>query len=79
TTTSTTPSQQQPGWAKGSVGYTSVDCIALVAPDQYKKYATANYQLTHEVNPLKYVFQALATHSKPTSNPNFPTYLHKAK
>ena len=94
-TTTPTPTQRQPGRAKGSVGYSAADCTALVSAvkqilplgaqewvhvqDLYNQYASKNNRVTREPDPLKYKFRALATHSKPTGDPDCPSYVREAK
>ena len=100
-TQSTTPfesspaSQQRPGRAKESQGYSVADFSALVeavkaflplgaqewmyVQDWYKIYATENNWAARELNPLKMKFRALVNHAKPTGNPDCPTYVRDAK
>ena len=47
--------------------------------DRYNNYATKNNRAIRDLDPLKLKFRALATHSKPTGDPDFPTCVHKAK
>ena len=93
--TAPTPTQRQPGRAKGSVGYSAADCMALVSAvkailplgaqewinvqELYNQYATENNRVTRDPDPLKYKFRALATHSKPTGDPECPSYVREAK
>ena len=93
--TTGTTSQRQPGQAKGSLGYSASDCIALVAEfqeclplgtqeqgyvqEKYNQYATENNQPTSEVNPVKSKFWVLATHTKPTGDSDCLPYMHEAR
>ena len=90
-----TASQKRHGRAKGSQGYSSADCIALVAAvkeilplgsqdwanvlTRYNEYADANNRVNRDVDPLKIKFRALVNHSKPTGDPDCPSYVREAK
>ena len=87
--------QRRPGRAKGSQGYSVADCVALVDAvkavlplgaqewgyvlEQYNQYAVDNNRATRDLDPLKIKFRALATHSKPTGDPDCPSHIREAK
>ena len=87
--------QRRPGRAKGSQGYSVADCVSLVdgvkaflplgaqewgyVLDQYNNYATENNWVIRNLDPLKIKLCALATHSKPTGDPDCPLHIRDAK
>jgi len=88
-------SQKRHGRAKGLQGYSAADCTALVAAvkqvlplgsqewalvlTKYNDYADQNNRATRDLDPLKIKFRALVNHSKPTGDPDCPTYVREAK
>ncbi|KNE96577.1 hypothetical protein PSTG_10135 [Puccinia striiformis f. sp. tritici PST-78] len=87
--------QRRAGRARGSQGYSVADCEALVNAvkaylplgrdewthvlDQYNWYATSNDRSSRDLEPLKIKFRALVNHTKPTGDPDCPTYVREAK
>ncbi|KAH9459287.1 hypothetical protein Pst134EA_019442 [Puccinia striiformis f. sp. tritici] len=87
--------QRRAGRARGSQGYSVADCEALVNAvkaylplgrdewthvlDQYNRYATSNDRSSRDLEPLKIKFRALVNHTKPTGDPDCPTYVREAK
>ena len=87
-------SQRQHGRAKGSQGYSAADWTALVSAvkdtfplgaqewmivlNKYHDYAELNNRVTQDLKPLKIKFRALVNHSKPTGDPDCPTYVCEA-
>ncbi|KAH9459219.1 hypothetical protein Pst134EA_019368 [Puccinia striiformis f. sp. tritici] len=87
--------QRRAGRARGSQGYSADDCEALVDAikaylplgrdewthvlDQYNRYATSNNRSSRDLEPLKIKFRALVNHTKPTGDPDCPTYVREAK
>ncbi|POV99183.1 hypothetical protein PSHT_13661 [Puccinia striiformis] len=87
--------QRRAGRARGSQGYSVADCEALVNAvkaylplgrdewthvlDQYNRYATSNNRSSRDLEPLKIKFRALVNHTKPTGDPDCPTYVREAK
>ena len=71
------------------------DCVALVDAvksflplgaqewgyvlDQYNEYAAENNRAIRDLEPLKLKFRALATHTKPTGDPDCPVHIREAK
>ncbi|KAH9466259.1 hypothetical protein Pst134EB_001317 [Puccinia striiformis f. sp. tritici] len=47
--------------------------------DQYNRYATSNNRSSRDLEPLKIKFRALVNHTKPTGDPDCPTYVREAK
>ncbi|KAH9464993.1 hypothetical protein Pst134EB_004490 [Puccinia striiformis f. sp. tritici] len=47
--------------------------------DQYNWYATSNDRSSRDLEPLKIKFRALVNHTKPTGDPDCPTYVREAK
>ena len=94
-TQTTISTQRRPGRAKGSQGYSIADCQALVAAvkqylplgsqewahvlEKYNTYANTNNRLNRDLDPLKLKFRALVNHSKPTGDPDCPSYVREAK
>ncbi|PLW18272.1 hypothetical protein PCASD_16074 [Puccinia coronata f. sp. avenae] len=88
-------SQRRPGRAKGSQGYSTEDCMALVEAvkehlplgsqewgyvlERYNTYANDNKRAIREQDSIKYKFQALVKHAKPTGDPNCPSHVREAK
>ena len=88
-------SQKRHGCAKGSQGYSAADCTALVSAvkevlplgaqewalvlTQYNDYAEANNRASRDLDPLKIKFRALVNHTKPTGDPDCPSYVREAK
>ena len=88
-------SQRRPGRAKGSQGYSSKDCTALVEAvksflplgsqewgyvlERYNTYAAGNNRAIREVDSIKMKFQALVKHTKPTGDPGCPVHVREAK
>ena len=88
-------SQKGHGRAKGSQGYSAGDCTALVTAvkdvlplgshdwaevlTKYNNYAKLNNHAIRDLDPLKIKFRALVNHSKPTGDPDCPTYVREAK
>ncbi|POV95954.1 hypothetical protein PSTT_15932, partial [Puccinia striiformis] len=87
--------QRRAGQAWGSQGYSVADCEALVDAvkaylplgrdewthvlNQYNWYATSNDRSSRDLEPLKIKFRALVNHTKPTGDPDCPTYVREAK
>ena len=77
--------QRRPGRAKGSQGYSTDDCMALVEAvksflplgsqewgyvlERYNTYAAGNNHAIQDVDLIKLKFQALVKHTKPTGDP----------
>jgi len=88
-------SQCRPGRAKGSQGYSTDDCMALVEAvksflplgsqewgyvlERYNTYASDNNRAIRELESIKLKFQALVKHTKPTGNPACPLHVREAK
>ncbi|PLW47042.1 hypothetical protein PCASD_03912 [Puccinia coronata f. sp. avenae] len=89
------PPQRRPGRAKGSQGYSTPDCVALVdavksvlplgnqewarVADIYNEYAAENGRASRELDPLKLKFRALVNSPKPTGDPDCKAHIRAAK
>ncbi|PLW37963.1 hypothetical protein PCASD_10043 [Puccinia coronata f. sp. avenae] len=88
-------SQRRPGHAKGSQGYSTEDCVALIEAvkehlplgsqewgyvlKRYNTYAANNKCAIREQESIKLKFQALVKHTKPTGDPSCPSHVREAK
>ncbi|PLW49791.1 hypothetical protein PCASD_01516 [Puccinia coronata f. sp. avenae] len=88
-------SQRRPGRAKGSQGYSTKDCVALIEAvkehlplgsqewgyvlERYNTYAADNKRAIREQESIKLKFQALVKHTKPTGDPSCPSHIREAK
>ncbi|EFP81903.1 uncharacterized protein PGTG_08152 [Puccinia graminis f. sp. tritici CRL 75-36-700-3] len=86
---------KRPGRQKGSLGYTTPDCLALVdavkmclplgsqewgyVQVEFNKYAQESGRPTREAEALKLKFRALANQTKPTGDADCPSYVREAK
>ena len=88
-------SQRRPDHAKGSQGYSSKECTALVEAvksflplgsqewgyvlERYNTYAAGNNHAIQDVDLIKLKFQALVKHTKSTGDPGCPVHVQEAK
>jgi hypothetical protein len=95
TRSATATASKRPGRQKGSLGYTTPDCLALVnavkmylplgsqewgyVQVEFNKYAQETGRPTREVEALKLKFRALANQTKPTGDADCPVYVREAK